>query len=135
METVTAEEDPLNATGAEDAANSSAYIDYDAEQSVKIYFWGELATALVVYGLTFIIGFIGNVLILVAITGNRRMKSVTNTFLASLATADLTLICLCIPVKVSRASSLGRQMRRRPRHRRRTPLRVADRDVEEEAGP
>ena len=102
METVPPAEEPLNVTGAapDEADNDTSYGKYDAEQSAKIYFWGELGTALVVYGLTFVIGFIGNVLILVAITGNRRMKSVTNTFLASLATADLTLICLCIPVKV-----------------------------------
>ncbi|XP_037089187.1 gastrin/cholecystokinin type B receptor-like [Pollicipes pollicipes] len=90
---------------SQEALNVTASPDYDAEQSVKIFFWGELATALVVYSLTFVVGIIGNVLILVAIAGNRRMKSVTNTFLASLATADLTLICLCIPVKIAKLFS------------------------------
>ena len=105
MEAVTTTDDMLNTTTiSEKTGNSTSFTDYDAEQTVKIFFWGELAPALAVYGLTFVIGFIGNVLILVAITGNRRMKSVTNTFLASLATADLTLICLCIPVKVSYVS-------------------------------
>ncbi len=43
----------------------------------------------------------GNLLIISAILGYRKMKSPTNVFLASLAFADLLLCILCLPVKVS----------------------------------
>ena len=52
------------------------------------------------FSLTLLMGFIGNLLILVAILGYKKMKSPTNVFLASLALADLLLCLICIPVKV-----------------------------------
>ena len=52
------------------------------------------------FSLTLLLGIIGNLLILVAILGYKKMKSPTNVFLASLALADLLLCLICIPVKV-----------------------------------
>ena len=49
---------------------------------------------------TLLLGVIGNLLILIAILGYKKMKSSTNVFLASLAFADLLLCLICIPVKV-----------------------------------
>ena len=51
------------------------------------------------YGLVFIVGLIGNVLVLVAVfSGGRSMRhSVTNIFLANLAVADLLVIIACLP--------------------------------------
>lgn len=65
------------------------------------FYWGELAPALVVYSLTLALGLAGNTLIVFTTCRYRRMKSPTNVFLASLACADLVLILICIPVKVS----------------------------------
>ena len=53
-----------------------------------------------IFRLTLLLGVIGNLLILVAILGYKKMKSPTNVFLASLAMADLLLCLICIPVKV-----------------------------------
>ena len=50
--------------------------------------------------LTFLLGVIGNSLIVFAVFVYRRMKSSTNIFLASLAIADLLFCLICIPVKV-----------------------------------
>ena len=66
------------------------------------FFWEELCPTLVVYVLTMVLGVVGNSLIVFTILRYRRMKSTTNVFLASLASADLLLIIFCIPVKVSR---------------------------------
>lgn len=74
--------------------------EYDFNESSGIFFWDELVPTLVVYGLTLVLGVVGNSLIVFTIVRYRRMKSATNVFLASLASADLLLIAVCIPVKV-----------------------------------
>lgn len=58
-----------------------------------------------VYGLTFLVGIIGNALIVYSVIHFRRMKSLSNIFLTSLATADLILIVFCIPVKFAQLFS------------------------------
>lgn len=75
--------------------------EYDYNASLANIPLKELVPVTIVYGLTFILGLIGNVLVIVSITRYRRMQTVTNTFLTSLASADLLLVSLCIPVKVS----------------------------------
>ena len=57
--------------------------------------------------LTLLLGVIGNLLILVAILGYKKMKSPTNVFLASLALADLLLCLICIPVKLAELFSFS----------------------------
>lgn len=59
----------------------------------------EFLVTSVVYGLTFLVGIVGNILIVHSVIHFRRMKSLSNVFLASLATADLILIIFCVPVK------------------------------------
>lgn len=61
---------------------------------------GELIPVSLMYGLTLILGMTGNLLVIVVVARYRSMKNITNTFLLSLASADLLLVCICIPVKV-----------------------------------
>ena len=65
----------------------------------------ELLLTSTVYGLTFLVGMIGNSLIVYSVLHFRRMKSLSNIFLASLATADLMLIIFCVPVKFAQLFS------------------------------
>lgn len=92
----------MNSTASNSSNNGTADddYDYDWEESSNIFFWDELVLTLVVYGLTLVLGVLGNSLIVFTILRYRRMKSATNVFLASLASADLLLIIVCIPVKV-----------------------------------
>ena len=79
--------------------------------------WQELLPSLLVYrciqagcsiihlfvlhfSLTFALGVSGNILIILTVKRKSSFKSPTNTFLASLATTDLLLIVLCLPIKV-----------------------------------
>ncbi|KAF4524433.1 hypothetical protein B566_EDAN013451 [Ephemera danica] len=78
--------------------DDSMEYDYDYEAN-DVFFWNELIPILIVYGLTLVLGVVGNSLIVFTIVRYRRMKSATNVFLASLASADLLLIIICIPVK------------------------------------
>jgi len=61
----------------------------------------EFVPVSLIYGLTLVLGTVGNSLVIICITKYRRMHSVTNIFLVSLASADLLLVCACVPIKVS----------------------------------
>jgi len=61
----------------------------------------ELVPVSLIYGLTLLLGALGNLLVIMSICRFRRLHSVTNVFLLSLATADLLLVCVCVPIKVS----------------------------------
>ena len=87
-----------NTTGG--SGNESEY-EYDYDAALWTFDWSHLAPALAVYAATYVVGVVGNGLIIFTICRFRRLKTTTNVFLASLASADLLLILLCIPVKVS----------------------------------
>lgn len=57
--------------------------------------------AVLVPGSAFTVGAVGNGLIIYIVAHYARMRTMSNVFLASLAMADLMLVCVCIPVKVS----------------------------------
>jgi hypothetical protein len=98
---------PIKENKTEEEKNESdADYDYDYDESHNIFNWSELIPTLVVYGATMVIGIAGNSLIIFTICRYRRMKSTTNVFLASLASADLLLIIICIPVKVGSRTCL-----------------------------
>lgn len=65
----------------------------------------ELVVTAIVYGLTFLVGIVGNSLIVHSVVHFRCMKSLSNVFLASLASADLILIVFCVPVKFAQLFS------------------------------
>lgn len=65
----------------------------------------ELVITAAIYGITFCVGMIGNILIVYSVLHFRRMKSLSNVFLASLASADLVLIIFCVPVKFAQLFS------------------------------
>ena len=80
--------------------NVSDY-DYDYTYSVNSLPLGELIPVVLVYSITLVLGVLGNALVIFSIIRYRRMQNVTNIFLTSLASADLLLVMLCVPVKVS----------------------------------
>ncbi|GIY28344.1 neuropeptide SIFamide receptor [Caerostris darwini] len=59
----------------------------------------DLVTAIFVIGyiMVFILGIIGNVFVIGVVLRMKRMRSVTNYYLANLALADLLVIIFCIP--------------------------------------
>nr|XP_006815137.1 PREDICTED: cholecystokinin receptor-like [Saccoglossus kowalevskii] len=72
----------------------SWYGSYSPPDPAPLEIW---LPTVIVYTVTFIVGLIGNILVLFAIQRCRRLRNVTNTFLASLATADLIIIVIVIP--------------------------------------
>lgn len=73
---------------------------YDYEDSVSTIPLGEVIPVALVYGLTLVLGVTGNTLVIFSIGRYKPMRSITNIFLLSLASADLLLVCICVPVKV-----------------------------------
>ncbi|GFS62217.1 QRFP-like peptide receptor, partial [Trichonephila inaurata madagascariensis] len=86
--------------------NSSGYLDYDRDESFSMYFLEELVPVAVIYGITLVVGLIGNLLIIYTVISFRRMRTISNVFLASLATADLLVVLICVPVKTKEAAMI-----------------------------
>ncbi|XP_030283160.1 cholecystokinin receptor [Sparus aurata] len=58
---------------------------------------GDHTLRILLYSLIFFLSVIGNLLIIVVLTVNKRMRTVTNTFLLSLALSDLMMAVFCMP--------------------------------------
>lgn len=87
-----------NATADDDYLSE---YEYSYEDSVGgSIAWKDLLPVLVPYSLTLALGVVGNALIIYTVCRYRRLKSATNVFLASLASADLLLVLVCVPLKV-----------------------------------
>lgn len=52
---------------------------------------------ILLYSLIFLLSVFGNLLIIVVLTLNKRMRTVTNSFLLSLAVSDLMMAVFCMP--------------------------------------
>lgn len=72
--------------------------DYDFEDS-HVLPLEELVPVSIAYGLTLVLGITGNILVIASVIRFRKLHSVTNVFLLSLASADLLLVVVCVPVK------------------------------------
>ncbi|XP_062583746.1 QRFP-like peptide receptor isoform X2 [Saccostrea cucullata] len=76
--------------------------DYHYNYSYEHSDWlpiDELVPSVTFYSLIGLLGIAGNVLVIVAILTFPRMKNITNVFLLSLASADLLLVLICVPIK------------------------------------
>ena len=92
---------------SDDVYDYLMYLDYMSEVDPSHIPARQLVPVALAYGLTFVLGLLGNVLVIFAILRYRRMQSVTNVFLLSLSLADLLVIVVCVPVKVRTAGALS----------------------------
>ncbi|ELU11554.1 hypothetical protein CAPTEDRAFT_141862 [Capitella teleta] len=53
------------------------------------------------YVVTFLVGVVGNALVIYIFARNKHMRTVTNSFLVNLAVCDLLVVCLCMPFSVA----------------------------------
>lgn len=82
------------------------YYDYDYEADPENIPLDQLVPVSIVYGITMILGLLGNSLVIFSVAKFKKMQNVTNMFLLSLATADLLLVMVCVPIKVRHFSEI-----------------------------
>ncbi|KAK3772329.1 hypothetical protein RRG08_010837 [Elysia crispata] len=90
-----------NTSNSNESSNGTAEDDFDYELDDYIPLEDVLPVTLT-YSLVFMVGLIGNILVIFSILYYRRMRTTTNVFLLNLASADLLLIILCVPIKFIR---------------------------------
>lgn len=107
-----------NHTNNQVVVNLEDYPDVDSYNNMDgIYYEGNIDNlrkpwlqephfipTVVVYSLSFLIGFIGNGMVVFAMLGDRKTRNVTTSFLVSLALADLLFLLVCVPYEVSKSS-------------------------------
>lgn len=57
----------------------------------------DLTVRILLYSAIFLLSVLGNVLVIVVLAVNKRLRTVTNSFLLSLALSDLLLALFCMP--------------------------------------
>ncbi|CAG5131791.1 unnamed protein product, partial [Candidula unifasciata] len=96
------QEQSASVAGNETFGDNSSLVyeiyEYDYEESHYLPLSEALPVTLT-YSLTLILGVIGNFLVIFSVAYYRRMRTTTNVFLFSLASADLLLVLICVPVK------------------------------------
>ncbi|KAH7936092.1 gastrin-releasing peptide receptor [Rhipicephalus sanguineus] len=74
-------------------------VNYDYEESAWRFDLADLIPRPVVYGATLLLGLVCNLVIVYTVARLPRMRSISNLFLASLASAHLLIVLLCVSVK------------------------------------
>lgn len=69
----------------------------NSSDSIIIISNEQIFTLIVPYSIIFVLTILGNALVIITLSSNRRMRSVTNTFLLNLAISDLLLGVFCMP--------------------------------------
>jgi hypothetical protein len=76
--------------------NSNAIIE--TNETIGVLISNEqIFTLILPYSIIFLLAIIGNALVIITLSANRRMRSVTNIFLLNLAVSDLLLGVFCMP--------------------------------------
>ncbi|CAG5124106.1 unnamed protein product, partial [Candidula unifasciata] len=55
-----------------------------------------------IYGVAFLLGLVGNSLVIFAMVGDKKSRSTTATFMVSLAVADLLFLLVCVPYETAK---------------------------------
>lgn len=63
--------------------------------------WPWTIFFILTYFIIFIVGIVGNFIVIFVFCRRRQMRSITNMFLVNLAVADLFVILFCVPVTLN----------------------------------
>lgn len=94
----------MNDTSEESVDVLASYDDFNYTYSYQDNLdWlplNELVPCVTFYVIIGLLGITGNSLVIIAILALPRTRNITNLFLLSLASADLLLVLVCVPIKV-----------------------------------
>ena len=101
--TTTVATPPSDATAsfAVASANVTSVMDSDGDPDLELLAQMEQVVSIVVpifFGLLFLVGFLGNLLVVLVVTFNRQMRNTTNLLIMNLAVADILFVALCVPI-------------------------------------
>ncbi|CAH1274551.1 NPFFR2 [Branchiostoma lanceolatum] len=95
----------VSASLAFDAAMRDKYekLLLDSIRSELLYTYSTPLSAglIVLYTICFLVGLVGNLLVMSVVLRSRRMHTITNKFLGNLAVCDLMVICFCVPSNIA----------------------------------
>jgi hypothetical protein len=105
-----------------DSMDSNYMYDYidglyetGSEGENRFYYYGDLSQlrkpwltetdyipTVIIYGLAFLLGIVGNSLVIFAIVSDIKQRTNTTMFLLSLASSDILFLLVCVPYEISR---------------------------------
>jgi len=62
----------------------------------------EFIPTVIIYSLVFIVGLVGNGLVIFTIVGDAKQRTNTTTFLLSLSSSDIIFLLVCVPYEICR---------------------------------
>ncbi len=87
-----------NRTDNKIIAPNMSYPDFSNQTIIGVLIsYEQIFTLIIPYSIIFLLAIIGNLLVIITLSLNRRMRSVTNIFLLNLAISDLLLGVFCMP--------------------------------------
>ena len=88
----------MNDPTSYDYNNNVSYSNQTSGQGGKTAFELRIAYLIAItFGITIIVGIIGNLLVFLTILFQRQMRSTTNILILNLAIAELLFIIICVP--------------------------------------
>jgi len=82
--------------GSSEWLNSTDGIDADTARTLATEAVVRVVVP-IVFSVIAILGFVGNLSVIIVVVANLQMRSTTNTLIISLAVADLLFIVICVP--------------------------------------
>lgn len=84
----------LNNVNIDDSLNSTQLLDYNFDPN-----FFECCLLILAFTI-FVVGIIGNLLVIIVVVKNAHMRTITNIFIVNLAIGDFLVILICLPPSV-----------------------------------
>ncbi|CAI2734663.1 unnamed protein product [Schistosoma spindalis] len=87
----------IHSSGTNSKASSSSCLKGFKSNELNVFLVFARIVTPVVFGLILIIGFVGNLFVMIVVLANAQMRNTTNILIFSLAVADMAFIVICVP--------------------------------------
>ncbi|CAH8584680.1 unnamed protein product [Schistosoma turkestanicum] len=87
----------IHSTGSNSITPSSSCLKGFTSDELNVFLVFARIITPIVFGLILIIGFVGNLFVMIVVLANAQMRNTTNILIFSLALADMAFIVICVP--------------------------------------